>query len=216
MSQQLNLFNPVFLRQKKYFSARTMVQALVIVLVVLVGLYAFARVQVARIEQQLADAEQQFNEAQRQLAQYGADARRAPSRLLDDEIARAEAQVKAQEELLESLASGALGNTDGFSRYLTALARQTVSGVWLTGFVASGTEGPLSIRGRLLRPELLPAYLRMLNREEVLRGRGFSELRLVAREEKSAPASAAHPEPGLAPTRYVEFTLAAPKGEGAK
>ncbi len=212
MSQQLNLFNPVFLRQRKYFSARTMVQALAIVVVVLVGLYAFERVQVARIGARLAEAERQFNEAQQQLTQYGADARRAPSRLLDDEIARTEAQVKAQEELLENLASGALGNTAGFSGYLTALARQSLAGVWLTGFAASGADGPLAIQGRLLRPELLPAYIRRLNREEALRGRAFSEVKLVAREEKPAPGSAAPPTP----TRYVEFTLAAPKSGEAK
>ena len=46
MSQQINLFNPIFLQQKKIFSTRTMAQALgVLVLgVVAMGLYGNARV----------------------------------------------------------------------------------------------------------------------------------------------------------------------------
>ena len=38
MSQQINLFNPLFLRQKRYLSATTMVQGLGIIAVVLVAL----------------------------------------------------------------------------------------------------------------------------------------------------------------------------------
>lgn len=212
MSQQLNLFNPVFLRQKKYFSARTMAQALCIVLVALVAVHAFQRVQLAQLERQLADADRQLEEARKQLAQFAAEGKRSPSRLLDDEIARLDAQVKAQEAFIEHLDSGALGAVEGFSRYLTALARQSLAGVWLTGFAASGADGPLAIRGRLLRPELMPAYIRMLNREEALRGRSFAELRLTAREEKAAPAAgAASPS-----VRFIEFTLGGAKAETKK
>jgi len=210
VSQQLNLFNPIFLRQKKYFSARTLVRALGIVLVALIALHAFQRAQLAGLEKQLADAERQMQETQQQFAEFSAQAKRGPSKVLGDEATRLEAQLKAEEALLAGLDSGALGNTEGFSHYLTALARQTVSGLWLTGFTASGTDGPLAIRGRLLRPELLPSYIRLLNREEALRGRGFAELKLTAQEEKLAPPSNDGQTKG-ATVRYVEFTLGASK-----
>jgi len=211
VSQQLNLFNPVFLRQKKYFSSRTMVRGLAVVLVALVVLNVLQRIQLADIERQLEEATRQHEDAQRQLTKFGAEAKRLPSNVLGDEATRLEAQLKAQEALLEGLDSGALGNTKGFSPYLIALARQAVPGVWLTGFTANGSDGPLAIRGRLLRPELLPSYIRTLNREDVLRGHGFGELKLIAREEKPAPA-AGKQEPETSPSmRYVEFTLGAMK-----
>ncbi|HEY9380260.1 MAG TPA: PilN domain-containing protein [Burkholderiales bacterium] len=205
MSQQLNLFNPVFLRQKKYFSAVTMVQCLGIVLVALIAMYGFQRWQLVGLENQLVEAEAQFKTTQQQLTKFGA-AKRNPSKALEDEATRLEAQVKAQEALLGRLDSDELGNAEGFSRYLNALARQTVAGVWITGFTATGTEGPLMIRGRLLQPELLPTYLRMLNREETLRGHGFAELQLITHEEKTQAASGE-----AAAARYVEFTLGATK-----
>ena len=199
MSQQLNLFNPIFLRQKKYFSAVTMLQCLGIVLVALIALYAFQRVQLAGLERQLAGAEAQYKTVQLQLAQFGA-AKRAPSAALQDEVIRLQAQASAQEALLYRLESGELGNTEGFSRYLNALGRQTMPGVWLTGFRATGAAGPQIIKGRMLQPESLPKYLRMLNKEQALRGHGFAELHIVSRDVKADDAVGA---------RVVEFTLGA-------
>jgi len=215
VSQQLNLFNPLFMRQKKYFSSRTMLRGLGVVVAAVAMLHLFQRIQLASLERHFAEAEQQFNTAQQQLAKFAADAKRGPSKVLVDEASRLDARLKAQEALLEGLDGGGLGNTEGFSRYLAALARQTLPGVWLTGFSANGTDGPLAIRGRLLRPELLPSYIRMLNREEALRGHGFSEVRLSAPEAKAAPA-AGKGDPGAgAGVRYVEFTLGATKTVGA-
>jgi hypothetical protein len=208
MSQQLNLFNPIFLRQKKYFSARTLLRGLTVVVIALAVLHVFQRVQLSGLERQLAEATDQHNEVQQQLTQFAAEAKRGPSKVLIDEMSRLETQLKAQEALLEGLDSGALGNTTGFSRYLTALARQTVSGVWLTGFSANG-DGPLAIRGRLLQAELLPSYIRRLNREDALRGHGFAELRLLGHQEKTVLVGGG--EVSGSPNRYVEFTLGATK-----
>lgn len=213
MSQQLNLFNPLFLRQKKYFSSRTMLRGLGVVVAAIATLHVFQRVQLASLERHFAEADQQLAAAQQQLAKFAADAKRGPSKVLVDEANRLEAQLKAQEALLEGLDGGGLGNTEGFSRYLAALARQTLPGVWLTGFSASGSDGPLAIRGRLLRPELLPSYIRMLNREEALRGSGFSDVRLSAPEK--APLAAKGDSKASAAVRYVEFTLGATKTAGA-
>lgn len=213
MSQQLNLFNPVLLKQQKYFCARTMVHALAILLAVLAGIYAYQRVQLAAARDRLEAAGRQFDEAQQQLAKFAAEGRRTPSKLLEDEIARVQMQLDAQEALLAGLAGNALGDTTGFSRYLAALARQTSPGVWLTGFTLSGTEGPQTIRGRMLQADLLPGYIGRLNREESLRGRGFADLRISSPEAK--PPGAPSNDDATLP-RYVEFTLGATRTGAAK
>ncbi len=43
MSQQINLFNPLFLKRRKHFSAVTMAQALGVLIVGLAAFYGFAR-----------------------------------------------------------------------------------------------------------------------------------------------------------------------------
>jgi hypothetical protein len=154
------------------------------------------------------------------------------SKLLDEELARATLRVKQRSDLLATLRTGGLGNTDGFARYLSALARQAMPGVWLTGLTIGGDETQLQLNGRVLHADLVPAYIRALNREEVMRGRRIAEMRLTAREEKETPVTAApgvNPAPSATgaataktpakppatPLRYVEFSISAVRGNAA-
>ena len=54
MSQQINLFNPLFLNQKKYFSARTMLQSLAVLVAGLVAISAYVLQQETMLERQAA------------------------------------------------------------------------------------------------------------------------------------------------------------------
>jgi len=180
MSQQINLFNPIFLAQKKVFSARTLAIGLSIILAALAVMHTTQHVQLAMLKRQLDESNAQFEQAKRQLAEFTAAGQRAPSKLLEDEAARLDERLKSQERLLESFASGSLGNTDGFARYMTALSRQALPGVWITAFSIDGSDGVRLLRGRLQQSDLLPAYLRKLNREDVFRGQAFTELQMHA------------------------------------
>ena len=226
MAQQINLFNPVFLKQKKHFSAVTMLQALGLLLGGILAFYGYALYESRALGQVAADANRQLKaqaeQAGRLTREFSPQGR---SRMLEDEVARASARVKQREEMLAVLRTGGLGNTEGFARYLAAFARQPVSGVWLTGFSIGGDESVLQLNGRVLQADLVPAYIRALNREEVMRGRRVSELRLTARDVREtaasaapgaspAPAGAAAPPAAAAatPSRYVEFSLVASRG----
>jgi hypothetical protein len=206
MSQLLNLFNPLFLKQKKYFSANTMVQALALIAGGMAVFYGVLAFQVSSLQKQRDATAAQLGEVQAQLVRFGGAGGKGGSPTLADEVARLESQVRAREEVLNSIEdTSALGNTRGYSPYLTALARRTVSGLWVTGLSVSGAGEEFSIQGRVLRPEILPGYIRQLNREEVLRGKSISELRMTAREERPEVAA----KDAGAPRRYVEFALAA-------
>lgn len=226
MAQQINLFNPVFLKQKKHFSAVTMLQALGLLLGGILAFYGYALYESRALGQVAADANRQLKaqaeQAGRLTREFSPQGR---SRMLEDEVARASARVKQREEMLAVLRTGGLGNTEGFARYLAAFARQSLSGVWLTGFSIGGDESVLQLNGRVLQADLVPAYIRALNREEVMRGRRVSELRLTARDVREtaasaapgaspAPAGAAAPPAAAAatPSRYVEFSLVASRG----
>lgn len=193
MSQEINLYNPLFLKQEKQFSVRTMLQGLGAVLVGVLVLTVFAVMQTQSVER----LNRQYSEqvaAQRE--QFVAIARRAPqsrSQALESEVARLEAEVRARRELIASLGSGELGNVAGFSGFMAAFGRQATPGLWLTGFTIAEAGNELQLRGRALRPELVPAYLRKLSEEPVMRGRSVTEMRLSA------------PKPDQ--QKYVEFTM---------
>ncbi|HBF51317.1 MAG TPA: hypothetical protein DDX04_14315, partial [Massilia sp.] len=134
MSQQINLFNPIFLQQKKIFSTRTMAQALgVLVLdVVAMGLYGNARV--ASLQKEADAGAAQLQQRQARLTAVNAE---FPPRQKDPALAaavvEAERQLGALREVSGVLQGGGLGNTRGYAEYFRARARQHVDGLWLTG-----------------------------------------------------------------------------------
>ena len=224
MAQQINLYNPIFLQKKKYFSAVTMLQALGLLVAGILAFYGYALNESRTLARVAADTRQQVLSQTEQIGRLTREfSPQGKSRLLDEEVARATVRLKQREELLAVLHTGGLGNTDGFSKYLAAFARQPVAGVWLTGFAIGGDENELRLSGRVLHSDLVPAYIRALNREEVMRGRRIAEMRLTAREERETPAPAAPTpaanapaatvpagaNPPAAPVRYVEFSISA-------
>lgn len=199
MSQQINLFNPIFLRQKKYFSIVTMLQALVLILLGTLLMYGYALYQVGQLEDQSADTTRRYNDDQSRLSRYAAEyAPQQANQALQDELRSAETALASQQYVIGTLKGGALGNTRGYSEYMRAFARQIVPGLWLTGFTITGDGAQMSLNGGVLSPGLLPQYIGRLNRESVMHGKTFASLQM------QQPASEGR---GAAPNRYVEFSL---------
>jgi len=97
---------------------------------------------------------------------------------MEDELKQLEAQVAAQDAMLNLLKSGALGNTEGYSEYMRAFARQSINGLWLTAFDITGDGAQMSLSGAVLSPQLVPAYIQRLGKEKVMRGKTFSTLQM--------------------------------------
>jgi hypothetical protein len=212
MSQQINLFNPVFLKQRKHFSAKTMLQGIAMIAAGVLAVYALQLYQLGTLRAQERSMRTQAQQATQQLLKATGDAQgRRATRTIEDEINRAESDLKTMQELAGAVQTEVTGNTAGFSRYLAAFARQPVNGLWLTGVTVVGDD--LELRGRALRAELLPVFIRRLGREEVLRGKGFSEVSVVAETAKAGPAQAAGASD--APQRFVEFSLGTRDKRGA-
>ena len=205
MSQQINLYNPLFLRKQKYFSARTMLQSLGLIAVGLLALYAYALIQTRGLEDLAKNYAAQLSAQRAQLIALSGPGR---GKLLEAELARLEGELRGRRATLDIVKGGEYGYTEGFSRYFAAFARHAMRGVWLTGFSVGDGGNELRVRGRALHADLLPAYLKALNNEEVMRGRLVTELKLLARDDSAARrgsgAAASEPE------RYVEFDLSAP------
>lgn len=217
MSQQVNLFNPVF--RPRGFSF-TSAQALLYAVGILTGVIAAAAVWSDYALRQVAASAQATDSAHRalteQLAQLTNEvAQQKPSAQIEADIAALEAQLKGRQEIVDTLRSGAVGNTAGFSEYMRALSRQTINGLWLTGFDIDGND--LVIHGRSFNSELVANFLRQLNREPVLQGREISAMRIrqPPQEPVEAPPAKAEADKAQkdvrearpAPPRYLEFSL---------
>ncbi len=203
MTQQINLFNPAFRKQRMTLSLMTAVYCVAATLMVMMVFQGYFHLQIKGLNEELLSA-QKVAQAQRAYIDRvrGAGARK-PSATLDADVARLESELKQARESVDSLKGGAIGDQQGFSEYLRAFSRQTLSGLWLTGLTID--SGAISIHGRVIHAELVPNYIQRLNHEKVLQGRTFSSLNLSM--PKAEPAT---PEKGKAQPvqpRYLDFSL---------
>jgi hypothetical protein len=155
VSQQINLFNPIFMKQRKYFSLLTMLQALGLIVAGSLFFYGYAVHQVGQLGKQSEESTKRYNAEQARLARFSAEfSLQQANQSLRDEVQRLERQVPEQGELIEALKTGAIGNTTGYSGYMRAFARQVVQGLWLTGFKVTGDAAQISLMGGVVNPEL--------------------------------------------------------------
>ena len=203
MSQQINLFNPIFMKQRKYFSLLTMLQALALVVSGSLLFYAYAWHQVGQLDKQYVENTRQFEADQMRLAKLATEfSPQQSNQLLQDEVRQLEKNLADQTQLVDTLKSGVIGNTTGYSQYMSAFARQVVAGLWLTGFKVTGDGAQISLNGAVTDGKMLPDYIQRLGNEPSMRGKSFSTLQM--QQVKSIPGK----DSKLPPVpRYVEFTL---------
>jgi Fimbrial assembly protein (PilN) len=214
MSQQINLFNPIFMKQRKYFSLLTMLQALGMIIAGSLIFYGYAIYQVNQLKLQSEANTKRYNSEQMRLARYVEEfSPQQSNQLLQEEVRRLEKQTAVQSEIIETLKSGAVGNATGYSEYMRAFSRQLVQGLWLTGFKVSGDAAQISLSGGVLDPESLPAYIQRLGRERIMKGKTFSTL--IMQQPKMDEGAGNGQKVVSAARRYVEFTLYSSPESGA-
>lgn len=212
MSQHINLFNPDFHEKRELFTALMLLRALAVLLLLLAGVSAYQFRQTQLLDKQVKEGAIQLEQARADLLKVAAEyAPRAKSQALEKRVAEMEQQLKDEEAVLQVLQGGSLGNTEGYSGYMRAFARQTLNGLWLTGFSIKGVGNDMAIVGRTLRPELVPTYIQRLNQEAVTQGRAFAALEI--QQPKMEPA--AQDKPAQTPN-YLEFNLHSNAAEGAR
>ena len=201
MTQQINLFNPIFLRQKKYFSTVTILQALALVLVGVLSFYAYAVFQTNRLNKDVEEAGQRLEQERARLAKISLEfGPREKSKELETQVKDLEKQLKSSEDILGVQAGVTAGQGRGFSGYLLAFARQSVNGVWLTSINVGEGGNKMMIGGRALRPDLVPDYIKRLSKEKAMHGQTFSTLNMQLSRVEKTPKN-------KGPEGYFEFNL---------
>ena len=184
MSQQINLFNPVFLNQRKYFSTLAILQALALVVLGSALFYGYLVYHGKSLAAQFDEISKRYVDEQAKLNRYTAEfSPEVSGQLLENELKSLNAKLAAQNELIATLKGGPVGNTTGYSEYMRAFARQTVHGLWLNSFGISEGAAQMTIRGAVLSPELLPAFIRGLNQEAAMREKPFASLQMQRSSE---------------------------------
>ena len=177
MNQQINLYQPIFRKQKKVFTVVAMLQVtlIAITLFILMGGYSF--MQLGKLKQQEKRALANLSRSQVQYKQIQDESAHGTNeKLLTAEISRLQREIEQKKAVSDLLAQGPLANTRGFSNHFEALARERVEGAWLTRIEISDGGASLALSGITFSADLVPEYLRKLLQEQVFTKTSFNVL----------------------------------------
>lgn len=196
MSQQINLYSPIFRKQTKIFSATTMLQGLGMIVLVVAVFFYYISMQSSILEIRANESGRQLKSELERLKAYGlGDSPAERAKALAERRKSLEASLAGHAQAAAAFESSRLGRSEGYAELLRALARLSMDGVWLTRIEFADGSRELSLTGRASRPELVASYVQRLRSEKTLRAQEFSRL-----EMKRPPAAK-----GAAP--FVEFVL---------
>lgn len=189
MSQQLNLYDLALKPKREWLKLEYVLAAAVLVLLLLGGLATWGYQREAAELAQLQRHETQLKSTQAQLVELAAmQAQRRPDPALEQEIAARRQFLKQKQEVLALLESGEVGQVQGFSPVMAALARQVPEGLWLQGFDLQSGGRSMLLEGGLMSEPLLPRLVQNLNQEPLFAGRHFAALQMSPVAPLPAPA----------------------------
>lgn len=193
MTQQVNLYQPILRREKKVFSAAAMTQFLGVITLVMLALFAFNRWQLGELRAE----HKRLQEQERALAARVMEISREQSAQPESRELRRQLEAAQREELLKrklvDLVAGDTGSSGTvFSEAFAGLARQRVTGLWLTGIVleAENTARDVTLRGMAARAELVPRLVQQLGSEPAFQGVRFRHMQVYRPESGSGNALA--------------------------
>jgi len=196
MMQQINLYQPIFRKEKKVFSAQAMLEVTVIILLVLFIFYGVGYWKTMELKETVDERKLGLKKQEANLEQLKKKFPQQPKdKLFQQRIAQLEKNAAQKQKVVSALSGGGVyGNRDGFSELLSGFARQHTDDIWLDTLEIDQGGAYLKVQGNALSAESIPRYIQGLSREQVLRGREFAVFHI---EKKTKPEM----------NSYVGFTL---------
>ena len=183
--QQVNLYQPILRKQEKIFSAKTLLQGNLMVLLGLALLYGYTVVQTRNMQAQLGQVQQQRDEQIKQLTEL---AKQFPPKTKDESlpprIEQKQAELAHKHKLLSAVAQLGLDKDSGFSEHLSGLARQDLPQLWLQHITLQQGQ-QVELGGSAYQPEEVPLYLQRLATEKAFNGTAFHSVVIARNTEQS-------------------------------
>lgn len=193
MTQQVNLYQPILRREKKVFSAVTMVQTLGVIAVVMLAMFAFSRWQLSSLQAEHARLQMQEQNLAAQVTEISRNTQARPeSRELRRQLELAQREEQLKQRLSALMKSSPGGAAHGFSDAFAGLARQRMNGLWLTGIEIhkEGATRDVVLRGFAAQAALVPQLVQQLGQEPAFQGLRFRQMRVFQPEDKNSEALA--------------------------
>ena len=209
MAQQINLCTPILLTEKRYFSALTMVQALLVFLVVGSGLCAawvWGLESSSRgFNDTMATQTAEIDSLQAAIARSRANAAPVDTGLVQ-QIQDKRNALAARTKLLAALRDGLRVPGFAHSDRLRWVASSIPEPVWLTGIKID--DGRFEVMGFTLEPSALNQWVARLSASPLMSSLRLAQVKIENTSQKTAAVD--KPSAGGAPTWSVSLVSAEP------
>ena len=175
--QQINLYQPILRKQKKVFSARTLLLGNLLILAGLLLLYGYTHLQTRNLQNQYTQASAQRDARQAQLLQMQQQyPPRQADPLLPAQLEAARSELRQQQTLLQAIRRYDHAQDHALSAQLRGLAQQVPSGLWLNQIQLQA--GQINLQGQTLDAQQVPVLVQALSREAAFAGIRFEQVRI--------------------------------------
>jgi Tfp pilus assembly protein PilN len=176
MKYSINLLNPEGAKQHVWMPTYLLVQLPLVLILALGGVYFFKTASISSLTAETTTLNKELITKQQQLSIMTQQAQsRQKNRLLESEVNRYSANVSDLRNIQRLLLNEIVGNTQGYSPQLRALARHRVDNLWITE-VSIGNRGQhIKIQGITYNAESVPIFLQKLSEEKVFSGIAFKK-----------------------------------------
>jgi len=184
MIQQVNLYQEILQQNQSRPLVKRYILGLTVVMLVLIGLSIFITVDLYSTKNSLQQAKQQLRAAKTriQLLQVQYPVQQINT-LLIQEIKHSQNIIASLSRVIHLLTDKKSDRTQGFSRYFSALARQSIPDIWLTTIYINGKTNTLQLQGSTYIAEKIPVFIQKLHNESVFQGKHFEKLIISQVEE---------------------------------
>jgi len=177
--QQVNLYQPILRKQKKIFSAVTMLEIGAIFVLGLLAIYAYGLWQGRALHQEVVRLQAQRKASQQRLETLSRQHKStSPSAILEHRRKRLVAEKQRKQQALALLQGRTVGNTTGFGARFRGLARRRLNGLWLTDIDIYDGGSQMTLAGETYSDKLVPRYLQILGKEQSFQGTDFRKVAL--------------------------------------
>ncbi len=184
MIQQVNLYQDILKPAQTKPLINAYIYSLIAMTISLLGYSIFLYMDLSNIKNDIQTAKQQLTEAesnvQKLRIQYPA---RQINKMLVQEISRSENILNSLTQVIHLLTDKTSDQTQGFSRYFSAFARQSTAKLWLTKFAINSKPHTLDIQGSTYQVDKTALFLQKLHHEPIFQGHSFAKLSMTQAKE---------------------------------
>ena len=183
MQQQINLFQPVFRKERKIFSALTLSKIAGLVLLLLFTTYAYFQANLLQLQSAETRLRDQVADLKSQLERLEVESQSPELETLNEQIESLTLELSSKQNIAQQFGSLLETGNQGFADRLEALTELSARGLWLTGVSIQNQGTDMILQGTALAPDLVPRYLERLPGKPALRPLQFRSVQLVRQIE---------------------------------